>query len=71
MPKPLAYSPVHKIALNTSLSRRRLSIIAFVGAITVLMIGFALVNAQYGRSDSAVHSSPSSFSEFSSGMPLP
>jgi hypothetical protein len=46
MPKPPAYSPVHRIALNTSLSRRRLSIIAVVGAIMVLMIGFALVNAQ-------------------------
>jgi hypothetical protein len=71
MQKPLAYSPVHKIAQNNFLSRRQLSIIAFVGAIMVFMISFALVNVQYGRSNSAVHSSLSSFSEFSSGMPLP
>ena len=46
MQKPLAYSPVHKIAQNTFLSRRQLSIIAFVGAIMVFMISFALVNVQ-------------------------
>ena len=71
MPKLFANSPVHKIAQNTFLSRRQLSIITFVGAIMVFMISFALVNVQYGRSDSAVHSSLSSSSEFSSGMPLP
>jgi hypothetical protein len=71
MQKPFAYSPVHKIAPVSSLSRRQLSIIAIAGVIMVFVISFALVNVQYGRSDSAVHSSLSSSSEFSSGMPLP
>ncbi len=70
MQKTFAYSPVHKIVQNTSLSRRQRSIIAFVGTITVLMISFAVV-VQYGRSDSEAHGSAFSSSEFSSGMPLP
>jgi hypothetical protein len=70
MQKPLADSPVHKIAQNTFLSRRQLSIIAFVGAIMVFMISFAVV-VQYGSSDFAAHSSLSASSEFSSGMPQP
>jgi hypothetical protein len=71
MQKSFAYSPVHKIIRNNFSSRRQLSIIAFVGAIMVLMISLALVVEQYGRSDSGVHSSLSPASEFSSGMPLP
>ena len=57
---------------STSTGARTLvSIFAFVGAIVALMISFALVNVQYGGSDSAAHSSLSSSSEFSSGTPLP
>jgi hypothetical protein len=71
MQKPFGYPPVHKIAQDFFLSRRQISIIAFVGAIMVFMIGFALVILEYGKSDSAAHSTLSSSSAFSSGMPLP
>jgi hypothetical protein len=71
MQKPFAHSPLHNIAQNSVLSRGQLLIIAFVGAIMVFMISFALVNVQYGSSDSAAHSSLSASSEFSSGMPQP
>jgi hypothetical protein len=66
-------SLIHRPAklLRTHLSRRPLSMVAFAGAIMVIMISFALVTVQYGRSESAVHGSLSSSSEFSSGMPLP
>ena len=57
---------------STSTGARTLvSIFAFVGAIMAFMISFALLNVQFGRSESAAHSSLSSSSEFSSGMPLP
>jgi hypothetical protein len=71
MQKPFAYSPVHKIAQVSSLSRRQLSIIAIAGVIMVFVISFALVIRQFGKSDSAAHSNLSSSSAFSSGMPLP
>ena len=71
MQKPFAYSPVHKIAQVSSLSRRQLSIIAIAGVIMVFMISFALVIRQFGKSDSAAHSNLPSPSAFSSGMPLP
>ena len=68
MQKPFTYSPTHKTARDFSLSRRELSIIAFVGAVMLLTIGFALIDAQYGGRDT---NSISSSDEFSSGMPLP
>lgn len=65
MQKPFAYSPSHKIAQVSSLSRRQLSIIAIAVVIMVFVISFALVIRQ------AAHSNLSSSSPFSSGMPLP
>lgn len=71
MQKPFAYSPVHRTARNFSLTRTQISIIAFVVAILVFMIGCALLNERYRSSDSAARSSLSLSSELSTGMPLP
>jgi hypothetical protein len=68
MQKPSAYSPVQGIDQDSFLSRRYFYIVALIAITMMVMIGFALVNMQYGASTS---SSFSSSSEFSSGMPLP
>jgi hypothetical protein len=68
MQEPSAYSPVRSIDQNSFLSRRYFYIVALIAVTTMVMIGFALVDMQYGASTS---SSFSSSSEFSSGMPLP
>jgi hypothetical protein len=71
MQKPFAYLPIHNIAQNSFLLRRQRSMVLFVGAVVVLVVSLTLVNIPYGTSNSAEHSSLSSSSEFSSGMPLP
>ena len=71
MQKPFAYLPIHNIAQNSFLLRQKRSMVLFVGAVVVLVVSLTLVNIPYGTSNSAEHSSLSSSSEFSSGMPLP
>jgi hypothetical protein len=68
MQGPSAYSPVQGIDQNSLLSRRYFYIVALIAVTTMVMIGFALVDMQYGAS---TNGSFSSSSEFSSGMPLP
>jgi hypothetical protein len=71
MQKPFAYSPVNKDVPDSFFSRRQFPIVAFIAAIMALIISFPLINAQYGKSASAVHSGVSTADELSSGMPLP
>jgi hypothetical protein len=70
MQKPFAYFPINNIADNSSF-RRQLSIVAFAGAIVVLVAIFALVKMQSDTSYSAARGTITSSNEFSSGMPLP
>ena len=70
MQKHFADSPVHNIAQDSVLSRRRVSIIALVGIIMVITVSLALIN-MHGSSASTGHNSLSPHDEFSSGMPLP
>jgi hypothetical protein len=70
MQKPLAYSPINNSARDSSLANWEMLVIAFVAAIMLFMISFALVT-QYGRSVSVADGSLSSSSEFALAMPLP
>ena len=69
MQKPFANSFFHNIEQNWLSSRRPFSIIALIALIAVCTVGLTLVNAHDGAS--VARGSVSSFSEFSSGMPLP
>ena len=71
MQEPFAYSPTPKIAQHFVLTRRQISIIAIASAILLFLIGFEFLDMQYGERDSVAHSSRSSSSELSTGMPLP
>ena len=71
MQKPFALSPVHKIAQNFILTGRQISIITIASVILIFLISFEFVHMQYGGSASVAHPSPSSSSEFATGMPLP
>ena len=70
MQAPFAYSPANKGTELSSIFGWEFSIVAFVGAVMLLMISLALVNPQHGRSDSATNLSLFSSSEFSSNVPI-
>ena len=68
MQKPFPYSPGQNIDQDSFVSRNKFHIAALIAATMMVMIGFALINMQFGASSG---SSFSPSSEFSSGMPLP
>ncbi|MGD0846852.1 hypothetical protein [Bradyrhizobium sp.] len=70
MPAPLAYSAVSQNARRSSISSFECSVVAFVAAIMLFMIGFALVDPRHGGSDSAANASLFSSRDFSSGVPI-
>ena len=71
MQKPFTYSSIHSVARDSFISRRQISVIAFAGVMVLFLISLALVGIHYRSSAPAAHNTPSSVSEFSSGMPLP
>jgi hypothetical protein len=70
MQNPFASSPVNKNAQDASLYNWEIVIIAFVAAVMLFMISFALVT-QYRGGDSDADGSVSLAREFSLAMPLP
>jgi hypothetical protein len=69
MQEPFANSFSHNTEQNWLPSRRSFSIIALIALIAVCTVGLTLVAAHDGTS--VARGSISSFSELSSGMPLP
>jgi hypothetical protein len=61
MQEPSAYSPAQSIDQNSFLSRRYFYIVALIAVTTMVMIGFALIDMQYGASTSSSFSSSASF----------
>jgi hypothetical protein len=70
MPAPFAYSAVSQNARRASITSFECSVVAFVAAVMLFMIGFALVDPHHGSSDSAANASLFSSREFLSGVPI-
>jgi hypothetical protein len=68
MKKSVPYSAAQNIDQDSFSSRKNFYIATLIAATMMVMIGFALINMQFGASSG---SSFSASNEFSSGMPLP